>query len=59
MTGGSPVARARRAAPGFLLISVGNEADIGVGEDRHAGRRPHTGADPAALETLRDADRLA
>ena len=49
-----------RGAGFSKLISVGNEADIGVGElaDMLVDD-PHTGAILLFLETLRDADRLA
>ena len=60
MTGGLLSRGLGRGAGFSKLISVGNEADIGVGElaDMLVDD-PHTGAILLFLETLRDADRLA
>jgi acyl-CoA synthetase (NDP forming) len=60
MLGGLMSRGLSRGAGFSKLISVGNEADIGVGElaDMLVDD-PHTGAILLFLETLRDADRLA
>jgi len=60
MTGGLLSRGLGRGAGFSKLISVGNEADIGVGElTDMLVDDPHTGAILLFLETLRDADRLA
>ena len=60
MTGGLLSRGLGRGAGFSKLISVGNEADIGVGElTDMLVDDPYTGAILLFLETLRDADRLA
>ena len=60
MTGGLLSRGLGRGAGFSKLISVGNEADIGVGElTDMLVDDPYTGAVLLFLETLRDADRLA